>query len=760
MTTLAFDITGGVSRRFLDSVGNAERALDRAQRQYARLNQRVERLRNIPNPTERQRRDLEATERAVVEAREEVERLDSEMGRLRRRQTVFRGLTVAAGALAGALAGTSLVVGGVVSHFDELNRVGARTGVNTAELARADIALRGIGVAAGEGAELLGEFHAELNRKLGEGVDTSAFGVDAASLFAGVEGATARFERALAATEQIAATQGAEAAYAFTEALIGGVEGSTIAAIATRGQGDQVRGALEGAVSEETLERIAELSRGVNQLSGDTANLAAAFAGGLAPAIMPVVMGLATVAGWVGNALETWPALAPILVGVLAVALGLVSVQLAVMAYNFGVAQVRAAIASAAMVASAVKNAVAWVTSGGLIAAAGVVASAAWLPFIAVGLAVVAGVAAVVAAGVLLVRNWETVQEVAGRVFGGMKLLFLGYAEVWLSVVGAVVDGVNLILKAFSLIPGVNIEIPTAGLDSLTAKVRAERQETQEQVFAPLERRNRREERAQQSQSPQPVPSVIVNAAAAAPQPAAPALLNVAQLQPALPRRELPPPAPAPPVIVNAAAAAPQPAAPALLNVAQLQPALPRRELPPPAPAPPVIVNAAAAAPQPAPPVVANAADAAPQPAPPVVANAADAAPQPAAPALANVAQLQPALPRRELPPPAPAPPVIVVIASQPPAAEPPFIPPPPPPDGADGAPGGLAELTAAILALRQEIALQERVDPGTPTVFSAREPREVNITINNDFPAGATNAEEVADTLADQIGDLSFGGA
>ena len=464
------------------------------------------------NAAESLRREIESGDLGadtVAALRREVERLHGEIDSANRtmssagsRGRLGFGQVAAGAAIAtGAVLAVGAAVNGSIERLQELRQLQFRAGLeDTQGLQRSGAAFAGLGIEEQEGQDFFAEATSEFRLRLGElqaeGEQSQLalarqFGVDLESL-AGLD-ATDQIIGQLEAVRRVRGEQGDEAARALAESLQGGVEAQRLTSIAGLDDREfqQFIATLSsaGVTSEETLQRIQELSVGFANARRPVSRLTDSITGGLSPALLPLLAWVARVANGIGDWLEENEKAATVIGVVLVTAVAALALGLGVLAVVILVGLIPAALG---------------------MATAGLAVAIAWLPITLIALGVVAGIGLLVAAGILLYQNWDFVVLTFKNGWDQLQIVFLTGADFVLAQIQNILGGLNSLAEPLRQLSGgrIDLRISTTFVDDLREQVQAERVELQGSIDARTrdfqEARAAREAEEQAGDAPRP----------------------------------------------------------------------------------------------------------------------------------------------------------------------------------------------------------------------------------------------------------------
>ena len=380
-----------------------------------------------------------AAARAAERHREEIDRLGGQVrntsGRFGRFRAVGVGAMGAVGgaalAVTGIVAGIGAVVGSVTDRFESLQELTRRTGIGTLELLRSRRAGAQLGFDPQEIADSIAEAQSELQIRIGEFqtegtgqlADASARGVDVGQL-AGLEGVE-RYTAAIEQLRRIAATDGPDAAREVSDLLFGGQEAQNAFTIASLQSEEQYQDFLDTlangrTISDATIGSLGSLNSTFKTTGEDVDNAKATLVGLLEPVLIPLLTTIGDLAKNTTAWIDENRTLATVIGGVV---LG------GIVAATVGIGVLTALIV-AGMIPSLFGMAV-----------AGWAAIAPLLPFIAIGLGVIAVIGAITAGIIWMVRNWDRVTEFFDRHWPRIAL-----------AVGIILPPIGLVIAAVGLL--------------------------------------------------------------------------------------------------------------------------------------------------------------------------------------------------------------------------------------------------------------------------------------------------------------------
>ena len=436
--------------------GDLQRQLERGdlgRREANQARQSMERLAREMGETEeaagRLRREIQAEglgRETVAALRREVERLNGQIdeastgaGRAGRAGRIGFGHVAAGAAIAtGAVATVGVAINGSVQELQQLRQLQFRAGLaDTQGLQRAGLAFQQLGIEAQEGADFFAESVSEIRLRLGElaaeGQQSQlevakTLGVDLSALanLGDEDLILAQFDH----VRRVYREQGADVARALTESFQGGVEAQRLASIAALPEAQYqafIATLREGSTtSEETFDNIQRLGVGFANGGTQVERLKRSIVGGLTPGIEGLLERITPLIESTATWLEENRTVAAIIGGVV---LG-------------GITALTVAIGLLATVALL-----------GMVPA-GVAVVIAWAPLIAIVLAIVAAVGALIAAGVLLYRNWGQVVFEFKQGWDELKILALQGADFMIEQIERVLNAAGPLVSIGEKIAG------------------------------------------------------------------------------------------------------------------------------------------------------------------------------------------------------------------------------------------------------------------------------------------------------------------
>ena len=437
-------------------IESLQRQLDRGdlgRRDATRAEAAIEDYRRQIVDTEESARDLrqefqsgdfgEASHKAAARAadrhRQEIDRLGGQVRNTSGRFGRLRGVGVGAmGAVGGAalattaiVAGIGSVVGDVTQRFERLQELTRRTGIGALELLRARRAGAQLGFDPDEIADSIAEAQSELQIRVGEFqsggtgqlADAQARGVDVGQL-AGLEGVE-RYTFAIQELRRIAATDGPDAAREVSDLLFGGQEAQNAFTIASleseaRYQSFLTTLASGATISEATIGTLDTMGVAFKTTGEDVDNAKASLVSLLEPVLVPLLITIGDLSRATTGWIDENRTLATIIGGVV---LG------GIVAATVGIGVLTALIV-AGMIPSLIGMAV-----------AGWAAIAPLLPFIAIGLGVVAVIGVITAGIIWMVRNWDRVTEFFDRNWPRIAL-----------AIGIIIPPIGLVIAAIGFL--------------------------------------------------------------------------------------------------------------------------------------------------------------------------------------------------------------------------------------------------------------------------------------------------------------------
>ena len=412
----------------------AESAIEEYRRQIAETEESARNLRQEFDSGDFGEAAHRAAARAAERHRDEIDRLNGQVRSTSGRFGRFRSIGVGAmGAVGGAavattaiVAGIGSVVGDVTQRFERLQELTRRTGIGALELLRSRRAGAQLGFDPDEIADSIAEAQSELQIRVGEFqsegtgqlADAQARGVDVGQL-AGLEGVD-RYTFAIQELRRIAATDGPDAAREVSDLLFGGQEAQNAFTIASLRSEEQYQGFLTTlangrTISDATIGSLATMGSAFKTTGEDVDNTKASLVGLLEPVLVPLLTTIGNLARATTGWIEENRTLAAVIGGV--VLGGIIAISIAI------------GVLSVAFIAGAV--------SASPLIAAGIATSIAWLPFLAIGLGVLAAVGAITAGVIWMVRNWDRVTEFFDRNWPRIAL-----------AVGIIIPPIGLVIAA------------------------------------------------------------------------------------------------------------------------------------------------------------------------------------------------------------------------------------------------------------------------------------------------------------------------
>ena len=436
--------------------GILERRLDRGElgrREANRARQAMERLeremRDAEDSAARLRAEIERGElgrETVAALRREVERLNGEIdatssGMTRTGSAGRAGFGRAAAGAAvatGAIAAVGFAINGSVEELQRLRQLQFRAGlIDTQGLQRAGLAFQQLGIDADEGADFFAESVSEIRLRLGElaaeGKQSQleiarTLGVDLSALadLSDEDLILAQFDH----VRRVYQEQGADVARALTESFQGGVEAQRLASISALPQAEYeafIATLQNGSTtSEETFDSIQQLGVGFGQSGLQVERLKRTIVGGLEPALTGLLDQVNPMIEATSTWLEENRTIAAIIGGVLLG--GILALSVAV-----GVLSVVALL--------------------GLVPA-GIATVIAWSPVIAIILAIIAVVGLLVAAGILLYKNWDEIVYEVKQGWADIKIAALEGADFILAQIERILDAAGPLVSLGEKIAG------------------------------------------------------------------------------------------------------------------------------------------------------------------------------------------------------------------------------------------------------------------------------------------------------------------
>ena len=340
---------------------------------------------------------------------------------------LIAGLGVALAAVGGALGGIFAITKGAAERFGEAEEASRKYGISVEEVQRISNAGISLGFSGQETLDAVAGSIIEVNKRLGE-LDSKGTGplADLGNYdLSGIRNAATDTERAAETfkiLEQAAAN--GEAELAFVADKLAGSQGNVLASmIAAAGGADEFASAIENAdhLSEESNANLAELAKNSGIVGNQFTMLKNRIGAAIAPlfnflgALSPIIEGL-------GKFIEDNPKVAQ----------------------GIGITLVAAFVTLGAVLAAAVLPPVL------AFVAAGFATLVAWAPFIALGAAIVAVIAAIGAGIYLLIKNWDTVTDFFIDKFNVVKEFFMKIPDffkgIFDSIRNSFVDAINWML--------------------------------------------------------------------------------------------------------------------------------------------------------------------------------------------------------------------------------------------------------------------------------------------------------------------------
>ena len=417
----------------------AESAIEEYRRQIAETEESARDLRQEFDSGDFGEASHKAAARAAGRHRDEIDRLGGQVRNTSGRFGRFRSIGVGAmTAVAGAALATTAVVigigsvvGDVTQRFERLQELTRRTNVDTQQLTRAELAGAQLGFNPAEIADSFAEAQSELRKRVGEFqeegtgqlVDAQALGVDVGQLgnLEGVE----RYRFAIEELRRVAEKDGDAAADRVADLLFGGQEAQNAFTIATLASEEQYQRFLDTLVDGETVSEATIGALGNMGIAFFTSgvhvdNAKASLVGLLEPVLVPVLNTIGDLAKATTGWIDENRTLATVIGGVV---LG------GILAATIGIGVLTALIV-AGMIPSLFGMAV-----------AGWAAIAPLLPFIAIGLGVLAVVGAITAGVIWMVRNWDRVTDFFDRHWPRIAL-----------AVGIIIPPIGLVIAAIGFL--------------------------------------------------------------------------------------------------------------------------------------------------------------------------------------------------------------------------------------------------------------------------------------------------------------------
>ena len=464
-------ISGGITDRFRESVGQSDAQLGRLgrsirtlQTEQVRLQRAIDEGDGNDEELAEYRRELERVTGEIREQQGEFNRLTQQTGRIDGMKRAFVGLAAAAATVGAAWGVIISNISSARQEFGKYQRQALESGLEIPELQALDFTLRLRGFDQGAGSQIISNFSSEFSLRLAKtiedilptyGRNLRAIGIDLVKEFEGLDDPFQRLLKVLEITNRVSREIGADQARVITESLAGAGIGRTISGIAINEYGQFLEDLRTApTLIDNEVGSLTDLDASSVRLGVTIGTLRGSFVALLSEGLSPVLNILSRGADSVLNFTRENRGLAQTIVTV-----GVVSLIALTLAIGGA-----AAVLTLAMIPSLVVMIPLMLAS----AAAGWAMVAPFLPFIAIGVLVVAALVGIGVGVFYLQRRFGGLGNAVKTVFDFIVIQAASFAIQFLDTIQPVVDGINIIGKGLGAITGgrLGFEVDLSGVRS------------------------------------------------------------------------------------------------------------------------------------------------------------------------------------------------------------------------------------------------------------------------------------------------------
>lgn len=463
MTTerlIQFTATGNFTE-VTSGLAGVEKSYDITSRKQRRLQDQLDEMNAKPFWTPAQRRRVQRLQTDLDRTTREVQELDLELTRLRRRRRVFQALTAATGALAAGLAGVTASAVSSARHLDQFRTTAIDTGIAAEQLAGLDLAFTPV---LGEGlGQQLASTIASFRKQLHDASSQPLNITPEVRLAIEGEDPVEFLTAAVAQASELEAVLGSVRGRSEIERIYGGLAGTLIEL--TRDQ-EAFNQALSDFERDQDLIAQAEaLNDAMRDLDATWTRFTYTVGQVGLPAVEQFNAAASRGVSIVSDAIDKYPILIPIIqvLGAAFLALAIVIALSATIAMSqFSI------VTTISLVRAAASGVVSLVSLSAGFASTAAAAVAASLTIrtalIATGIgAILVGIATAIA---LVIANWDTIKAHVfpiinqfGEIIKPVVNLYIAGFNLIIQTVNTVISAILSMIRAVNKIPGVDIEV-------------------------------------------------------------------------------------------------------------------------------------------------------------------------------------------------------------------------------------------------------------------------------------------------------------